>query len=261
MIDAAKNRYPEYFEYSEQVRLKLHDWIHNPNNPSPQSDFEYIIYNFLVRAFNIYKSISILLEQDYWEEASILSRSLFELLLNLEELSRDPNNSKRFIKFHLLQALQHHLNLQQFEMEREKKKDTSGINDGFLKRKFPEFVIKGKSSKFSSSWCNKTVRDLAKDSNKLHYYKIIYSLFSYFTHSGPFSIGSVMKSYSSEYNEMLRELNTDEGENILAALTLSTLWILLITSICQPLVALYDPIWCQRNLEKLKAFNYLQHSK
>jgi len=67
-----------------------------------------------VRAFNLYRSINFLLENDHWEDAAILARSMFELLLNLEEVVRDERTAEeraqKYLRYQHLSKLLHCVN-------------------------------------------------------------------------------------------------------------------------------------------------------
>ena len=76
---AAKERYPEHFKISKMVINQLVKWRHRTDNPIPQTALGIVKFAYVIRAFNLYKSVNILLENDHWEDAAVLSRSLFAL--------------------------------------------------------------------------------------------------------------------------------------------------------------------------------------
>lgn len=90
-VKPAPERYPEYFDIVDDVVNKLVEWIHTKGLAPHKNALAFVKTLTIVRAFNLYKSINLLLRTDHWEDAAIIARSLFELLLNLEEVLREED--------------------------------------------------------------------------------------------------------------------------------------------------------------------------
>ena len=83
-VKPAPERYPEYFAIIDNVVDKLHEWIHLNKMRQHKSALDFVKKVTIIRTFNLYRSIKLLLMYDHWEDAAIIARSLIELLLNLE---------------------------------------------------------------------------------------------------------------------------------------------------------------------------------
>lgn len=259
---SAKERYPKHFEIPEMVIKKLHEWIDRSDIPMPQTALGIVKLASVVRAYNLYKSINLLLQTDHWEDSAILSRSLFELLLNLEEIARDEERAeikaKKYLRFQELQKCLHTINQVDYGIQtgRHHPEQASKLRD-FQKRTklvFSEFISKRSRSGWESSWCGKSVYVLAKQSAnpmRINQYKIIYSLFSDFSHSSPVSVMTAMSLGNSpeETEQLFRSHESDDKQNMGIVLSLSTIWLLELVFIGKSKLPLYDAKW---NFEVLK---------
>lgn len=261
-IKNAKERYPEYFQISEMVINQLHEWIDRIDIPAPQTAFGIVKFASVIRAFNLYRSINVLLEKDHWEDAAVLSRSMFELLLNLEEIVRDKESAeekaKKYLRFQELQKYLHQIRLIDYEVQtgRRSKEQVSKLTgrEKMTKSIFFEFLSKRKGSEWETSWCGKSVYKLANDSAnpmRIPQYKIIYSLFSDFSHSSPYSVMTTMTlgNTPEETEQLFQGRKNHEKEHMTLVLTLSTTWLLEILFIGRYEIPLYDVKW---NFEVLK---------
>ena len=252
----AKERYPEHFQISEMVINQLHEWIDRTDIPEPQTALGIVKFASVIRAFNLYKSINLLLETDHWENATILSRSTFELLLNLEEIVKDKESAedkaKRYLRFQELQKYLHQIRLIDYEVQtgRRSKEQVSKPTERekMTKSIFAEFLSKPKGSKWETSWCGKKVYKLAYDSAnpiRTPQYKIIYSLFSDFSHSSPYSVMTTMTlgNTAEETEQLFQSCEKAEKKHMALVLTLSTTWLLEILFIGRYEIPLYDVKW------------------
>src|SRR4051794_22604616 len=106
-IPEAEVRHPEVFVVLHLLRDKLSAWIDHGELDDPQSPLEWVRVACAVRTYNLYKAAVALLEKDFWEDALILIRTLFELLLNVEELHRvEQDREKRAVRFVIFEKLQ-----------------------------------------------------------------------------------------------------------------------------------------------------------
>lgn len=106
-MPSAEQRYPDLFQVTDEVIDQLHAWIDLGQKPEINTVLDVVRTACAIRAFNLYRSITLLLKTDHWEDAAILTRSIFELLLNIEEIQRDQakaeSKSRRFLAFEKLQ--------------------------------------------------------------------------------------------------------------------------------------------------------------
>jgi hypothetical protein len=255
-IKNAKERYPEYFQISEMVINQLHEWIDRTDIPAHQKALGIVKFASVIRAFNLYRSINVLLETDHWEDAAVLSRSMFELLLNLEEIVRDKESAedkaKKYLRFQELQKYLHQISSINYEVQtgRCSKEQVSKLTElkKMTKSIFTEFLSKRKGSEWETSWCGKSVYKLANDSAnpiRIPQYKIIYSLFSDFSHSSPYSVMTTMAlgNTPEETEQLFQSCENSEKRHMTLVLTLSTTWLLEILFIGKSGIPLYDVKW------------------
>jgi len=256
-IKNAKERCPEHFQISEMVINQLHEWIDRTDIPEPQTALGIVKFASVIRAFNLYRSINVLLETDHWEDAAVLSRSMFELLLNLEEIVRDKESgedkAKKYLRFQELQKYLHQIRLIDYEVQtgRRSKEQVSNLTERekMTKSIFTEFLSKRTKSGWVKSWCGKNVYKLANDSAspmRIPQYKIIYSFFSDFSHSSPYSVMTTMTlGNTSEETEQLFQRRNENAEkrHMTLVFTLSMTWLLEILFIGRSGIPLYDVKW------------------
>jgi len=255
-IKNAKERYPEYFQIFEMVINQLHEWIDRTDIPTPQTKLGIIKFASIIRAFNLYKSINLLLETDHWEDAMVLSRSIFELLLNLEEIVRDKESAedkaKIYHRFQELRKCLHQINLIDYEAQTGHRSKEQVLKltklEKMTKSIFTEFLSKRTKSGWETSWCGKSVYKLANDSAspmRIPQYKIIYSLFSDFSHSSPYSVMTTMAlgNTPEETEQIYQGCENAEKKHMTLILILSTTWLLEILFIGRSRIPLYDVKW------------------
>jgi hypothetical protein len=252
---SAKERYPDLFEITELVIRQLHEWIDKGNIPAPRTAIDCVLHACNIRAFNLYKSINNLLETDHWEDAGILARSMYELVLNLEEIQqesgKEEKKARKYMQFNYLQRY-----LQADTLELYAQKTGRSTSDSALRSQrqkiakslFSEFVDPKRKSEWQKSWCGKSVHSLAKDSKnemRYHHYKIIYSFFSELSHSGPLPVmvNLLLGETAEETKQLLENYDSKEREHAALVLSLSTLWLLEVLMRGKEMIPEYDPKW------------------
>lgn len=253
---SAKERYPDLFEITELVIRQLHEWIDKGNIPEPHTAIDCVLHACNIRAFNLYKSINNLLETDHWEDAGILARSMFELVLNLEEIQRESGKEeKKARKYMRFNYLQRYLQADALKVYAQKTGRGSPSDSALHSQRqkiarslFSEFVDPKRKSEWQKSWCGKSVHSLAKDSkNEMRYqhYKIIYSFFSELSHSGPLPVmvNLLMGETEEETKQLLENYDSKEREQAALVLSLSTLWLLEVLMRGKEMIPEYDPEW------------------
>jgi hypothetical protein len=201
-LPPAFEAYPQIFALLGKIIDQLHQWIDHAEMSSPTTALGYVRVASAVRAFNVFRSIKLLLAHNHWEDALILMRSLFELLLNVEEVCREERSmeykARLFLLFNEMQRYQHARADRQYEIDTGR----SPLDDATLPRLdkaaevvFAVFRQKNRKGEFywQKYWCGKNVYDLARDSTntlRLKQYRLLYSYASDFTHSSPLSVMS-----------------------------------------------------------------------
>lgn len=269
-MPSAEERHPEYFDLANDVITQLIEWLHSGEIAQPDTALQIAELAFITRSFNLYRAIVLLLRTDHWEEAFILTRSLFELLLNLEEIQRDERSAEsraqRFLLFDRLQQYRQRCARHEYEVrtgrikaERERMAEL----DAMARDLFAMFLSKGKEGKKSkrwhTSWCGKNVKELAKASQvqtRLSQYEVLYAEMSALAHSTPAAVMSTVKIAENQHRlENIREdANESERERLLEVLSLATEFTLEVVLRAREVLTTYDPAW---NLAILKRiFNF-----
>lgn len=265
---SAEERFPQFFELTDEVLDRLHAWIDVGKKPEIKTACDVIYIASAVRALNLYRSIVLLLKKDHWEDAAILTRSMFELLLNIEEIQRDKvtieDKSLLFFRFNKLQQYLQAKAIHQYNV------DTGRINnldnkveeiDKIAELLFPDFLIttkKGKK-KWRNSWCGRNIKELAEASEqqplRKRQYDVLYSYMSAFTHSAPISVMTSVSNLGSSKNEDIEKfwLEHEEKEEtqLKLLLSLSTFFVTEIILRVRAVLLDYDITWNFKILTEL----------
>jgi hypothetical protein len=261
---SALERYPEYFDIIDGVINKLHNWVHLETMHALTNALGFVKTATIIRAFNTYISIKLLLRNDHWEDAAIISRSLFELLLNLEEVLKDKTTSekqaKKYLRYNKLQESLHIISNVEYEIatgrcpkERELLlKDLKQSMDTF----FQEFCNKKRVNGWENSWCGKSVYKLAlssANSMRTHQYNIIYSYFSDLSHGSPYAAMTTWTEIKQgEKDETtIQRHEENEKENLENVFLLSTVWLMEILLLAKSQIPTYDIKWNMDVLEQI----------
>jgi len=263
IFNSAKDRYPDFFEVTDFVIKTLHQWIDRTSIPAPQTVLGLVLHACNVRAYNLYRSINNLLETDHWEDAAILSRSMFELVLNLEEIQREKGKeekrARKYLRFNYLQQFLHKEALVQYNQVTGRSTQTEPERLVRMQKLtcslFAEFRKPKRTPEWQRSWCDKSVHRLAKDSAdpmRCHHYRIIYSFFSDLSHSGPLPVMAQMLlgETQEEVDQLLNAHDDSEKDHMAVVLSLSTIWCLEILRRGSAMIPDYDMCW---NFEVMKS--------
>jgi len=196
---------PEAFQLAEALIKKPLVWSRSVPTSSDTPVLTFVKFRSFVRAVKQYRSFVQLAKSGQWEDALVLARSLYELNLNLSEISCSPDPehaARRFVKFGKFQ----HARLEQKRLEDALHDEDAKVQRSpkvinrceqqlatavsALKRDFPEFR-KPSGKGWLESWSGLTVEELAprlaeKTGAQLgesDYY--VFKLGSLFTHNAP----------------------------------------------------------------------------
>jgi hypothetical protein len=204
--DDRSSEVDEALHLADTLIEKPLSWNQPLSGPSNVPVLRFVKFRAFNRAVTQYKSLLLLLKAGQWEDALILARSLYELNLNLSEIScsGDPEGAaKRFVKFgkFLLQRLEEkrltdRLNDAQLESQASLKitnceKELADIA-AKLDRDFGEF--RTPKGKWRESWSGANVDKLAQgvaketggQDGQSDYF--VFKLASLFTHNSPGSL-------------------------------------------------------------------------
>ena len=269
---SAEERFPQFFEITDEVLDRLHAWIDVGKKPEIKTACDVIYIASAVRALNLYRSIVLLLKKDHWEDAVILTRSMFELLLNIEEIQRDKvtieDKSILFFRFNKLQQYLQAKAIHQYNV------DTGRINsidsrfeeiDKIAELFFADFLITTKKGrkKWRNSWFGKNIKELAEASEqqplRKRQYDVLYSYMSAFTHSAPMSVMTTVGHLDSKKNEEVEKFWLEHEENeeaqLKLILSLSAFFVIEIILRVRCVLLDYDTTWNFKILTKLFKLN------
>jgi hypothetical protein len=250
--------FPEVFEALNRIREPLSDWLEDNFMPVSGTAAGVVKVGIVFRAANLHASVVALLRAGAEQDALILTRSLFELLVNTEELLRSPDDleqkSKRFLNF---------VRLQQYLSSREMYLSHLFINgqaappilavaqhDEQAEQDFAEFRYRDKKQRlrWRSSWCGKPVAVLASQSSSRMreiQYRIIYKAGSEMVHAGPSAVFPALYPHSETPTEARVEayfLETREENLRLAAAFSSTFMAEIFLRLFDAIPG-FDPSW------------------
>ncbi len=200
-IGHPRELWPDIFRPLDAMVDAVEGWVHAVESV-PEDPLNNLKIGMSIRAVNILKCVKLLAGGGHWEDVAILTRSIFELLLHLEEVLRDPNSQQqraaRFIKYGRLQEYLHAKANAEYDVARRRfRGDTAQLRelDKLTLDAFPEFLEKSKDKRkpprWARSWCDKSVKQLASDSaNQMrpHQYALLYRFTSDMVHSSPLSL-------------------------------------------------------------------------
>ena len=167
-----------------------------------------------------------------------MTRSLFELLLNVEEIHRKKDQreqkAKRFMLYDEFQRYQNIRAEHEYDVitGRISESDNKLANlDRSAKKIFHPFLQKTKKGKkrWISTWCGKNVWELSEASNnpfRLHQYKILYSYMSMFSHNAPLSVMTTFDDgrYERDLAEIERAADDREKRQLQLVLFLAVIF-------------------------------------
>lgn len=254
-IKSAEERYPDIFPLVNAAINYFSSVIDHGVWPKPADHLGFVRICAVVRAYNLLKSIRQLLATDHWENAAILMRSLFELVLNIEEMERDPasaeEQAERFVRF---ETLQRYLRLRaesdyEISTNRKTTHDSRLISlEKALPQYFGEWAIPRKDGtiKWKASWCGKNVKQLCESSGasvRLGQYDIVYAFGSDMAHSSPSSVLSTFQSGNApDWKQLFAQNDQSERRATLMVTSLSITFACEVIAITKFADGAFDPL-------------------
>jgi len=260
MVDnrpTAKNSHQAIFSDLDSIVEKLHQWIDLANIPDDGTALGTVSLAFIFRSFNQYRSILNLLKTNHWEDALILTRSLFELLLHAEELihrSKDQElAAQHFLLFSQLQDYREWAALERYKVasarnSQEYAKKLDKIDNTARKLFAPfSYTNKKKRKKWRENWCKKKVADLCNLSQnpmRMHQYRILYAKGSDFVHSSPAAVFSATHlDDESNWEKFITHVDSAEKDGLRLVASFSTIFLGELLSLTGNRLPDYDPDW------------------
>lgn len=174
----------------------------------------------LMRGLNSLKAVRVLLEQGYWEYGVVVSRQLFELLVNVEYLGKMPDREEatlQFARYGLLQFLRAEQRKIAYDEEKSRpvNAEHKAMVEQHLDQDFMDFRSNTKDGSVGwvNSWCRKDTAALAKesaDSMRVYQYDMLYRVWSEQTHAAP---GALIKDIFRDTSPGWVEQTVAENES------------------------------------------------
>jgi len=258
VFPSARERLPKVFKILDRVIDDLNRIMHDPTMPEPTTVANLLRLAAALKAFNTYKALKLVLEGDHWETGASLTRSIFELLVNMEEVFREETQveerAHRYLLFSYLQHYLHRRRLAAYALRtgRSPKENRRLIKnlDKVAEKAFATFRYrdKRKRKRWQKSWCNKNIRELAQASSnpmRASQYEILYSFLSAHTHSAPVSVMETLIHLpeTGDLAEFQKEQVEKEDEELTRVFLYATGFIVELMQIVGPIFPRLEPAW------------------
>jgi hypothetical protein len=150
----------------------------------------------VAKSYKTQGSILILCECGHGQDALILARSLFELIVNTIYILNDPSDERisRYLEYDWVIKEKMYRGLKEIDEDYANRlvgSDESYLDSGLISSKAS--IAKNKFKYNRSGWSDKTMREMAKEVNLIGYYLSAYKLQSFLHHSNAASINSYLK--------------------------------------------------------------------
>jgi len=182
------------------------------------ADEQRVVLAALNRAVNILEASRVLLAGAHWEAASSQARQLFELLVNLEHISQQPDPQAarfKYAKYGLMQFAERTRRNLDYERATGRAVDEELAQQVAQVLASPDFdEFKDSKGKWLKSWSGRTTRRLAELSPsemRLKQYEMLFSEWSEETHAAPGAlIGAIVGRQETDWVE--RAVAEDDRE-------------------------------------------------
>lgn len=194
---------------------KLQDLVRSriDSDIAPKDAKDYFLLFMLSKGYKTHQSIILLCEAGYGEDAFILSRALFELVISTLYIMKDETDKRVLRYFNYDWVL------------RKKMYDSMKENDHFAKRISSQELTEGnlsiekiesmyeeviKNYKYGRfGWSDKSIKGMAEDVGRLDAYNTLYVLQCNICHTNPTSVSEYLEDSDKEIL-----INIDPNENL-----------------------------------------------
>jgi hypothetical protein len=208
--------------------------------PEEEAEKHLVMFDasILLRASNALKAVRLLCEEAHWEFAAPILRQLFELVINMEYLSSQPDREAaifRHSKYGLLQEVRHQYLTLLYDQKTGREIDTQrlAILGQMLEQTFPEFRrVNAKGTvHWLPSWSGHKARTLAEQSKhrlRVNQYDLLFSAWSEQAHAAPAALMENMFPRGLSAEEIVASDDVEIVQTVMLAVTLFLeIWVLL----------------------------------
>lgn len=169
-----------------------------------------VLFRIFERVVNTWKGVHLLLANDHWELAAPLTRAMFEMLLDVEEMRRGDDleaTAFRYAKHGLLQEVNHQIATLEDFLASGRRSDAAsdrlGVLRGLRDSQFPEFEIRRRdgTKRWAWRWSGHSAKTLAERSDnpmRVRQYNALFSYLSSFSHGGASAVLSDLNALGGQ---------------------------------------------------------------
>jgi hypothetical protein len=152
---------------------------------------------FLVKAQKTFESIKLLCLNGFADDASILTRSLFEMVIDLLYVDQERGARARlYCEYEIIQKIKLHEKLKKNE-DSWSKRILESKNESQLEEALKEYERVKKNYPEPDKWSGKSKKKMAKDIGMEWQYEFVYHILSGIAHTGPNAVSHYM-SYKDD---------------------------------------------------------------
>ena len=179
--------YKDLFSFNHQLKLLVDDYLEREiRNIGPK---DALVAFTLAKSYKTHSAIMTLCERGYGEDASILNRTIFELLITLLYILKDPTDERAYRYY----AFDWVLREKMFKYAEQKPELLLQLEQRALRPKVGDVSIdevkkmaeevQRKYSYKGYNWSDKSLGEMAEEVGRGGQYKTMYRLSSQYTHS------------------------------------------------------------------------------
>ncbi|MDP3987734.1 MAG: DUF5677 domain-containing protein [Candidatus Levybacteria bacterium] len=181
------SRFKDLFTFNHELKLLVNEYLEGKANIIGPKDS--LTAFTLTKAYKTHSAIMLLSQEGYGEDASILNRTIFELLVNLLYVLKDPTDERAY-RYHafdwLLREKMYGYAEQKPELllqleQRALKPKAGDVSIAEIKKMAKQ--VKDKYKYKGYNWSDKSLGEMAEEVGKAGQYKTMYRLSSQHTHS------------------------------------------------------------------------------
>lgn len=179
--------FKSFFSFNHQLKLIVNEYLQKEiRNIGPK---DALVAFTLAKAYKTYSAVMLLCQEGYGEDASILNRTIFELLITLLYILKDPTDERayRYYAFDwILREKMFNYAEQKPELllqleQRALKPKRGDVSISEVKKMAKQVQDKYKYKGYN--WSDKSLGEMAEEVNRSSQYKTMYRLSSQHTHS------------------------------------------------------------------------------
>lgn len=173
-----------------------------------------LVLYFFAKGWKTYQSIYLLCSKRFAEDAGILTRSLFEMTVNLLYISQRPSDrSKLFCEYGYVQKIRLHETLTKSADDEWCKRILASKSPSQLEAELKECNRVKRNYPKPTGWSGESIKKMAKEVGMSWHYDYIYLLLSGLAHTNPGAVRNYL-SFDHEGTLVLQDSPQEEIDRI-----------------------------------------------